>query len=351
MTLIFLFAGIIGMMIMSCSMMDFVEAKQIDEKSLVKEKIKDKMVEQTDKDQKMENTSKKYTSDEYGIPYNLFYEDNDGNFIVGIDIEKALGFEKEYSIDEIKSDLGTESDSIKIQYYGFDRETALNTNVYGGNLIKKSLGGNNYEDSTITLVRDGKIILTGHIEDVIVGSTLYIVCGTANEICNTTVKKNPSSSRQIADSAYATTTHQLLNLQENKIKYGSHTYSVIDGTISDITKYGAVKMSGITTRSSGYILDTSATVKDVGGVLDDQVIASYRSGDGDSGAPVFKMVGGDAKILGQHVGKFCKVDLNSNYRYGQWCTNLDSRGNPIDNTGALTVFTPWHAVKSNLGIR
>ena len=87
------------------------------------------------------------------------------------------------------------------------------------------------------------------------------------------------------------------------------------------------------------------SAKDGLGVLDDQVVANYASAGGDSGAPVFTVTSGTSvKILGQHVGKFCEVDLNSGHPnpYSYWCTTTPA--------GALTVFSPWPAVKTKLGI-
>ncbi len=156
---------------------------------------------------------------------------------------------------------------------------------------------------------------------------------------------------QNADAAYGIDTvvagcdHNYVN---NSLRFNGNTYSVTDGTSSDITLNKFIRMAGITNpNSSGYILDTDVTAKDSRGVLDDQVVANYASGSGDSGAPVFTVTSGTSvKILGQHVGKFCEVDLNSGHPnpYPQWCTN------PQTGEGALTVFSPWPAVKSTLGI-
>ena len=78
------------------------------------------------------------------------------------------------------------------------------------------------------------------------------------------------------------------------------------------------------------------------GVLNDQVVANYHSDMGDSGAPIFSLTGSNTvNLLGQHVGKFCEVDLNSGTNYGYWCSG---------NTQGLTVFSPWDQVASNLGI-
>jgi len=128
------------------------------------------------------------------------------------------------------------------------------------------------------------------------------------------VASNPSGSVQNADSAYALNTYakKQLPLLENKITYNDRTYSVIDGGSRDIQPRMLVKMAGQMTNSQGFVIDNDVTVGDGIGVLNDQVLVGYRSVSGDSGAPVFIDHGRNTvKIVGQHVGKFCFIDLNS----------------------------------------
>ena len=336
-----LFASLIAAMILPFSGMNFADAKQADDKSLVKEKIKDKMNKQADKDKNEKYSNTKYTSDEYGIPYNLIFEEN-GKLVVGIDAEKTKEFGKQYSKEQIQQDLQTDMD-MDVKYYVITRDADPTlTNVYGGSIIKKSLGGINYEDGTISLVRNGKIITTGHLQSQ--GGQVLMPCGGTN-LCSGTVSLNPALDGAYADAALVTTTSSYLNLVQNTIKYGSTLYSVTaDGTASDLGVNSLVRMAGINTSgSSGNILDNNVTIRDSNGVLNDQVVANYPSIKGDSGAPVFKLTSTTtAKIVGVHVGKACEVDLNSGTTFGWWCGGSTPEG--------LTFFSPWSAVKSRLGI-
>jgi hypothetical protein len=326
-------------MILPFSVMDMVDATpngntndNVTEKALIKEKIKEKMIDQHQKDIAEKAQGKKYTSNEYGIPYNLIFEDN-GKLIVGIDIGKAQEFKRGYSIDDVKADLQTNQD-IDIRYYGFDREA----NVRGGDALVKEP-----DSATITVVKNNKIVTTGHFvdEDVIVIAGL--VGGTGCEEVEITY--NPYSDPQYADAAYGIDTYNEdcdHNYVNDSLHFNGNNYSVSYGTANDIYDDRFVRIAGITTTSSGYILDSDVTAKDDLGVLDDQVVANYVSDQGDSGAPIFAITGSStAKLLGQHVGKFCEVDLNSGTSYGYWCGG----GSP-----GLTVFSPWDQVASTLGI-
>jgi len=304
---------------------------KIHDKSLVKEKIKDKLHKLTDKDKKEKNTKKKHTSDEYGIPYKLIFEEN-GKLVVGIDIVKAQEFKKGYSKADVQKDLDTTID-LDVKYYGFDRESSIR----GGHQLQHS------KDATITVVKNNKIITTGHafsLNDVIKAKL------PGGSFCDEIkITKDSNYSGAYADAAYGIDTsnsscdHSYIN---DSIIYNGNSYSVSYGTASDITLYKSIKMSGINVQSSGYILDTDVTIRDSHGVLNDQVVGSYTSYPGDSGAPVFEITGSSsAKLLGQHVGKVCEVDLNSRTTYGYWCSSSSS---------GLTIFSPWDQVVSHLGI-
>jgi len=327
-----LFVGLIAAMILPFSGMDFAEAKKVDDKSLVKEKIKDKMNKQLLKDKAEKQDKKKFTSDEYGIPYNIIFEDN-GKLVVGIDIAKAQEFKKAYSKADVKDDLDTNQD-VEVKYFGFDRESA----VRGGDALTKGANA-----ATITVVKNNKIVTTGHtftLNDVV---NAGLVGGTACEEVKITKDNNYSGA--YADASYGIDTYnsQCDNSYPNdSIYWNGNNYSVTYGTASDITLYKFIRIAGIQTTSSGYILDTDVTAKDSTGVLNDQVVGSYSSTGGDSGAPIFSVTGSSSvKLLGQHVGKFCEVDLNSGTTYGYWCS-----GSSQD----LTIFSPWDQVASHLGI-
>ena len=337
-----LFASLIVAMILPFSSLQIADAIATNDlankKAKIKDTIKAKMIEQSNKDKLEKDNNLKYAAQEYGIPYNVFFEEN-GKLVVGIDAGKALEFQKKYSVNEVKSDLLTDSD-LEVRYYGFDRESDLRA---GDALV------NGAYSATITLVRNDKIITTGHniaVNDILTAGLVGGAPCTEVKITN-----DPYSNPQIADASYgvdivvAGCDHAYIN---NSLHYNGNNYSVTDGTSSDITLNKFIRMAGITTpNSSGYILDTDVTAKDGLGVLDDQVVANYASAGGDSGAPVFTITSGTSvKILGQHVGKFCLVDLNSGHpsTYPQWCTNTQT------GEGALTIFSPWPAVKTKLGI-
>ena len=337
-----LFVSLIAAMILPFSAIQMADAMTANnlanEKVKIKDTIKTKMTEQSKKDKLEKDKNVKYAAQEYGIPYNVFFEEN-GKLIVGIDAGKSLEFKKQYSVDEVKSDLRTDSDLV-VRYYGFDRES----DVRGADALTYGSAS-----ATITLVRSDKIITTGHAFSLNNVVTAGLVGGTG--CTEVQITNAPYSNPQSADASYGIDTvvggcdHNYIN---NSIHFNGNNYSVTDGTGADITLNKFIRMAGITNpNSSGNILDTDVTAKDSLGVLDDQVVANYASGPGDSGAPVFTVTGSSTvKILGQHVGKFCEVDLNSGHPnpYPQWCSN------PSTGEGALTVFTPWPAVKTRLGL-
>ena len=109
-----LFASLIAVMILSFTAINFADADQINEKDLVEDKIKDKMQQLAYKDQEEKDIDIKYSAEEYGIPYNLVFEDN-GKLIVGIDAEKTLEFQERYSKEDVKTDLDTDVD-LDVKY-------------------------------------------------------------------------------------------------------------------------------------------------------------------------------------------------------------------------------------------
>lgn len=326
-----LFAGLIMTLMIPVAGMNVAEAEKTTEKSLIKEKIKEKMNKLVDKDKKEKDTTKKHSSDEYGIPYNLIFEE-DGKLVVGIDAGKSIEFKKKYSKEDVQQDLDTSLD-LDVRYYGFDRQS----NIRGGHELRDS------QDATITVVKNNKIVTTGHafsLNDVVKAKL------PGGAYCKEVkITKDSNYSGAYADAAYgvdiynSSCDHSYIN---NSITYNGKSYSVSYGTASDITLNKFIRMSGINVQSSGYILDTDVTVRDSQGVLNDQVVGSYASYVGDSGAPIFSITGSStAKLLGQHVGKFCEVDLNSGMNFGYWCSG---------SSDGLTIFSPWDQVASHLGI-
>lgn len=336
------FAGLIAAMILPFSGMNFAEAKQVDDKSLVKEKIKDKMNKQADKDKKEKDSNTKYTSDEYGIPYNLIFEEN-GKLVVGIDAEKTKEFGKQYSKDDVKIDLDTTMD-LDVRYYVFDREASLRAGdgMVHPDRLTESL-------ATITVVKSGKIVTTGHAyalnESVAAG--MY---GTTTACQEVKITKDSNYSGAYADAAYGIDMNNNSSCNNSfindSLRYNGNTYSVTYGTASDITLNKFIRMVGMKSgATSGYILDVDVTAKFGNDVLNDQVVGNYASQGGDSGAPIFSITGSSSvKLLGQHVGKACEVDLNSGTNFAQWCSN------PQTGEGALTIFSPWDQVATHLGI-
>lgn len=328
-----LFASLIAALILPFSAIDFADAEKQDKTTLIKEKIKEKMKQQSDKDKKEKKTNKKHTSEEYGIPYNLIFEDN-GKLVVGIDAKKAQEFNKKYSKDQVKKDLNTDVD-LEVRYFEFEREA----NVRGGDALTYGT-----KSATITVVKNNKIITTGHAFSLNNIVNAGLVGGTACQEVKITKDNNYSGA--YADASYGVDTYNSNcdnNYVNNSIHFNGNNYSVTYGTASDITLYKYIRIAGIITTSSGYILDTDVTARTPEGVLNDQVIGSYSSSVGDSGAPIFSLTGSSsAKLLGQHVGRACEVDLNSGTNYGWWC---DANGN-----GGLKFFSPWDQVATHLGI-
>lgn len=330
-----LFASLIAALILPFSAMDFADAEKADNKSLVKEKLKDKIAKLSDKDKKEKASKKKQTSDEYGIPYNLMFE-VDGKLVVGIDAKKAKEFNKKYSKSDVKKDLNTNID-LEVRYFEFEREVSIRG--------ADGLTNTSNELATITVVKNNKIITTGHAytQNDIVAAGPTGGGSACNEV---KITKDNNYSGAYADAAYGIDTNnsQCGNSYINdSIKHNGNNYSVTYGTASDITLYKFIRIGGINTQSSGYILDTNVTTRDDQGILNDQVIGSYSSVDGDSGAPIYSITGyQQAKLLGQHVGRACEVDLNSGSNFAYWCG--------ANGSGGLKYFSPWDQVATHLGI-
>ena len=308
-------------------------ATKSNEKQIVKDKIKEKMEELYNKDYAQRNLGINHTAESYGIPYNMVFEDN-GKLVVGIDAKKAIEFQRQYFKEDVRADLDTEM-SLEVKYYILEKQS----NIRGGDGM---VNADNI--STITVVKDNKIITTGHAfeENEIVSAGLVggIACQEVQII------KDDNDSGDYADASYGIDTDQLLcdnDYVNDSIHYNGKHYAVTYGTASDITKYKPITIAGIKTTSSGHILDTDATIRIGVNVLHDQVIGNYASMEGDSGAPIFSIIDtSSVKLLGQHVGRACEVDLHSGELYGQWCDS--------DGQGGLKFFSPWDQVATHLGI-
>ena len=323
-------------MILPFSTVDFADAKQVTDMPSLKETLKERLATLAEKDRAERNTGIKYTEKEYGIPYNMVFENN-GKTVVGIDANKSQEFGKTYSKDQVKADLGTNED-IDVGYFVFERES----NVRGGDVLAKTETGKDV--ATITVVKNNKIITTGHAYSL--DQVVYAGLAGGFSCQEVKITKDDNYSGAYADAAYGVDTSVSgcdNNYLNDSIHYKGKKYSVTYGTASDITHNKFVRIGGALTESSGHILNTDVTIKDVHGVLNDQVVANYPSIEGDSGAPIFSITGSSsAKLLGQHVGKACSVDLHSGTNYGYWCNSNNEQG--------LTIFSPWDQVASHLGI-
>jgi len=111
-------------------------------------------------------------------------------------------------------------------------------------------------------------------------------------------------------------------------------------------------MNGITTQNSpGYVLDTDVTVFDgIHGLLIDQVMATYNSDEGDSGALIYKVIQDRyVQVFGQHVGKFCSINLSGENNPDR-SDFIDYCFNDTRPEYKRAIFSHWDNVKSNLGI-
>ncbi len=327
-----LIVSLVCVSIASTATVGFSEAamQEEQEKAELKALIEDKMGDLYDKDLDEKSGHATYGAKEYGIPYNMVFE-KDGKLVVGIDPDKALEFRKAYTEEDIKKDLDTDKD-IDVVYYRLEREAA----VRGG----EGIGTDSSEAvSTITVIKNGKIVTTGH--GMRVGNTLTVGYPD-NQCAEVYILKRPHIEPLRSDSAYGEDRNpnsQCNNFVEDSIRYLSRNYGVSYGTDRDLSRLDRVYMSGITTQSSGKILHIGVTTRDGGGMLFDQVLANYRSDNGDSGAPVFKITGASSAILlGQHVGRADRV-------------NFDGDRTPlynIEEEWEMRVFSPWSRVESSL---
>ena len=305
-----------------------------DEKKLIKTKLKEKMTELSKKDHAQKTLGTVYSAGEYGIPYNMIFEDN-GMLVVGIDAKKAMEFQRQYSEKDVKTDLGTSAE-LDVRYYVFE----MQADIGGGDPM---VHGKN--SATVTIVKSNKIVTTGHAfnkgDIVSVGLAGGVGCQEVR------IVKDDNDSNDYADASYGVDTdvnsdcgNKYLN---DTIHYNGRHYDVVYGTAGDITKNKDIKIAGARTTSSGYILDSDSTVRVDGTVLNDQAIGNYASINGDSGAPIFSIISSSSvKLLGQHVGRACEVDLYSGTRYAYWCD--------ADENGGLKFFSPWDQVATHLGI-
>lgn len=307
-----------------------------DEKKLIKAKLKEKITELSKKDHAQKSSGMNYTADEYGIPYNMAYEDGDGRLVVGIDAKKAIEFQRQYSEKDVKADLNTDVE-LDVRYYIFQRQA----DIRGGDAM-----AHNGNLSTITVIKNGKIVTTGHAFEkgdiVIVGLAGGVGCQEVK------IVKDDNKNNDYADASYGTDTNANPGCNNNylndTIHYNGRYYDVVYGTAGDIVKNKAIKIAGAKTTSSGHILDTDSTVKFDGGlVLNDQAIGNYASTQGDSGAPIFSINSqSSVTLLGQHVGWACEIDLHSGTQYGYWCN--------ANQSSKLKIFSPWDQVATHLGI-
>ena len=292
------------------------------------------MAELSKKDHIQKALGINYSANEYGIPYNVAFEDN-GTLIVGIDAKKAVEFQRQYSEKDVKTDLETSAE-LDVRYYVFERQA----DIRGGDAMARG-----DHSATVTIVKNNKIITTGHAFDhgdiVSVGLAGGVGCQEVR------IVKDDNESNDYADASYGVDTDINSacdnNYLNDTIHYNGSYYDVVYGTANDITKNTSIKIAGAKTTSSGHVLDADSTVRfDDGWILNDQAIGNYESENGDSGAPIFSILGpSSAKLLGQHVGSACEVDLGSGTQYGQWCT---------DKLDGLRVFSPWDQVATHLGI-
>ena len=102
------------------------------------EKVGEKMRGLAQKDRDGVERGIEHTAEEYGIPYNMVFEDG-GRLVVGIDARKAIEFGKRYTADEVKEDLGTTAD-IEVRYYVFEREAAARSGEAAGGAASTATG-------------------------------------------------------------------------------------------------------------------------------------------------------------------------------------------------------------------
>ena len=332
--------GLLIVATLALSLTGYGYADLATEKPQIMEKASEKMQMLAQKD-KNEKLGIKYSPEEYGIPYNMVFED-DGKMVVGIDAHKAIEFEKRYTEDEVKKDLETKA-NVEVRYYVFEPEA----DVWGGDARGDQIFGASIQ--TITLVRDDKIITSDHL-DTESGDLVYAGPRGSVDCRELRIVYVQPKGERTSDAAYGRDTVRRdcdHNYVENSIKYMGNVYSVIDGTASDIRRHLVVHAAGaVTGGSTGRIIADGATVRGDGITLTKQVLANYVSTPGDSGAPVFVMAGhGSAKIIGQHVGKMCEIYRIDGYgdRSVRFCE-------PGHQNGIVRIFSPWPEVKNSLGI-
>lgn len=149
-------AGLLTVAALALSLTGYGYADLATEKPQIMEKASEKMQVLAQKDKDEKDRGIKYSPEEYGIPYNMVFED-DGKTVVGIDARKAIEFEKRYTADDVKNDLDTKAD-VEIRYYVFEPEA----DVRGGDAQGTPTSTTSIQ--TITLVKDGKIITTDHVD-------------------------------------------------------------------------------------------------------------------------------------------------------------------------------------------
>jgi hypothetical protein len=132
-------------------------------------------------------------------------------------------------------------------------------------------------------------------------------------------------------------------ITRNRIWKGNNAQYTVTGVVVPVLG-AAVSMqgAGLIAERSGVICSTAATVTfDDGGVLNNQYLATYRSREGDSGAPVYvKGADPNVSLVGLNVGAAAPGDVAPAVNQVTYP--------PANNSYA--IISPWASIEADLGI-
>jgi hypothetical protein len=283
-----------------------------------------------------------------GFPVSLCYADERGGALVAGIPRTAPGDCQRY-----RELLGEQAGGVPVRLVpcGLARrhspKNQFNRPLIGGLWTTAPLADGRFAQGTICVGADragqAGYVTAGHVADA-VAVQFYQPrhsdhnnwqSGVVQVISGYAVRAN-SDSAFLADSTGG-------QITRNRIWKGNNAQYTVTGVVVPVPGT-AVSMQGaaMAAERSGVICSAAATVTfDDGGILDNQYLATYRSRDGDSGAPVYvKGADPSVSLVGLNVGAAAPGDVAP-------AVNAVTYP-PANNTYA--VISPWAHVEADLGV-
>lgn len=283
-----------------------------------------------------------------GFPVSLCYADEQSGMLVAGIPRAARGVDGQYRelLREAAGDV-----PVRLVPCGLARrhspKNQYNRPLTGGLWATSPLADGRFAQGTICVGADrgGQLgyVTAGHVADA-VNVQFYQPrqsnhndwrSGIVQVISGYAVQAN-SDSAFLADSTGG-------QITRNRIWKGSNTQYTVTSTVAPgLGTAVFMQGAGLVAERTGLICATAATVTfDDGGVLDNQYLATYRSREGDSGAPVYtKGADPNVSLVGLNVGAAAPGDVTPAVNQATYP--------PVNNSYA--VISPWAQVEADLGV-